>query len=134
MRCLSLIISKHLEKCLFSHLKDESRVSTAITIVEGVPRTFSQTPNLVFLAMNSFLWDVEKCSQRYNMRVHYSKDKSGGRLTGLFTDTGIVVMLEPSNDEVFERNLLLIKEISDRFCELNCEVITEIFTSFVDVI
>lgn len=59
-----------------------------------VPKTFCQIRKQALHASKCFLRKVEKMAVGYSVHIDYSKGESAGRLVGLFTENGLLGMLE----------------------------------------
>lgn len=70
----------------------------------------------------------------HGLRVDFSKGESVGQLTGIFNETGVIGMLEPSNQE--ERGMMFpsIGVKVDRLCSIACGSIKKTFTLYVDLL
>lgn len=100
MLCLSMGISKLLNKYLGLLLKEEERINPAMNKNRKAATTFSQTRKDVLEAINSILQEVKKYSPGYDIKAHYSNEESGGTIAGFFQDKAVVGVLDASNCSV----------------------------------
>lgn len=135
MHFLSLGISKMLKECAVEMLKDENRTTSAILSRAGEPRTFKFVRKRVLRCLNEFLRDVESSSRGYGLHVDFSSGESGLRLSGFFTEHGIVGMLEAKDYDVMDMVSPFIGAIIDRCCGLvDVATVTSSFTQYVDLV
>jgi len=93
MHPFSLGISKLIKHCAYNMLLDESRKSSSmLTAREAEP--FAVVRRKILFCLNKFLREVEKGSAGMGLQVDFSKGECGGRLSGIFMETGILGMLE----------------------------------------
>lgn len=75
-------------------MRDDSRTTPNIGTNSGIPRTFNQVRKSVLNTVNWFLHDMEASLVVYGLQVDQVKGECGGRLSGLFIDTGIIGILQ----------------------------------------
>lgn len=97
-------------------LQDSFRTKNSILTGEGEPRTFKQVRKSVLNILNIFLADVEKSSAGCGLYVDFSKGVFTDRLSVLFTDTGIICMLEGRDFEAIDMNSPFLGAIVDICC------------------
>lgn len=93
MHLLSLGVSRLLNECTSTMLRDENTCTAAMTITAGASRTFQRVRKSILHQVNIFLRDVEQNSVGHGLHVDFSKGECGYRPSRLFTGTGITGMI-----------------------------------------
>lgn len=119
MPCHSMGISKLLEEFLFLLFEAESKVSTAIIIVDGAHRTSINTLKSVITAITTFLRDVEQPSPGYSMTVDFFQHEFVWRVTSFFKHSGIAGMLDALDYGVLHMVSPLTRAFADQLGELD---------------
>lgn len=131
MHSLSLVISKLLNECTFSLLKDEKRYSSAMSTKSNAIRSFFSIRNTVLRSLKLFLSEVEVIAVGFGVHVNFGKAVVNGRLSELFAETGLMEMLEASDFEAVDIVSPLLGAIVYRFCGLVEEVyVTTVFKKY----
>lgn len=78
-------------------MRDESNITPNMGTLAQKMRTFKQVRNTVLHEQYYFLRTVGETSEGYAFHVDFAKGECGGRLTGLFTETGVAGMLKASD-------------------------------------
>lgn len=97
MHMFSLGISKTLMECVCTLLKYEERPSTSMPYVSMQRRPFKRIRKTILATLNAFLRLAQTSSPGYGLHVDFSKGECGGRIYGLFTETGILGMMEAAD-------------------------------------
>ena len=135
LHALSLGISRMLKECASRMLSDSSRFSSSLLTGNGDKRPFNTIRRTVLRAMNCFLSDVDRSSPGFNLRVDFSRRCSGGTLSGLFTETGLVGMLEGADFNSVDMVSPFLGSIIDRCCDnILIAPVTTVFTKYVELV
>lgn len=99
LHALVLGISKMLKECLYSYLWDVSRFISAMEYRSSEPKPYSMVRKTVLKLLTDLLQKIDSEGLRSRKRINFFKSKNGGRLFRLFTETGILGVLEGNNCE-----------------------------------
>lgn len=116
MHNLSLGISKLLKECCVYMLKDTERSSPAMCTMAGLPRSFNTIRKEILHCLNKLLRNVQRSSSGYGLHVDFSKGETAGRLSGFFTETGVVGMLEAQNFDTLDMVAPFLGAVVDTCC------------------
>lgn len=115
--------------------KDKTRGFTSIRTENGDKRSIKEIRKLVLRLLNLFISNVDKLSVGYDFHVDSFKGIINGNLSGLFTDSGILGMLEASDLDRIDEVYPFIGEIIDRCCvETTKAPVTIVFTIYVNLL
>ena len=135
MHVLWIGLARTLKECIVNKLCDTLKKSSSICTTKGESRTYSSIKKSVLRMLNDFLAKVQKMSVGYGIVVDFSKGKHEGRLSGLFSDNGLIGMLEASDYKDIENVSPFLGAIVDRCCgEVKEAPVTRTLTMFNDII
>lgn len=114
-------------------IRDDSGTTPNMLTNAGIPLTFKQARKSVLNAVNMFLRDVEAISVGYRLHVYHSNVECGDRMKRLFTDTGIVGMVEEKFYETLDMVAPFVSAMIDFFCGLEDALTTTCFARYCDI-
>lgn len=121
LHALSLKISKMSKKCLQLYLLYPSKSTSAIKYKSAQSKAYNRFLKSVWKLMNKFLKQAEARMRGASQGMDNSKAKNGGRITGLFRNTGVIGMLEGKDYKIPD----LVSPFLDQIVNV-CVVIREL--------
>lgn len=108
-----LILFRMLKECIIKNFTDPQRTSYAIQYRSGEIKPTFGIRKLVLKYINLLLQEAEGRTVRNGLRLDFSKEVCGGRLSGLFTEKGTMGLLEPSDYNAIDQVFPFFGEIID---------------------
>lgn len=99
MQSLSLGIPNMLNECMSLYLSDQSWTSTSMQYLSEQLKAYQVIRRALLRTLAWFSKDMETNRIRSRVRIALLKQKSGGRVAGLFTETNVIGMLEAKDYE-----------------------------------
>lgn len=90
------------KECVLNRLSHPNKSSYSTTVSSVKPETFPMIKKMVFEQLNRFLKDSEWRTSETRSRIHFSKWECGGKLSGCFTENGILGMMEVADYDSIE--------------------------------
>lgn len=127
-------ISELFKECLYRYLSDPECFSNALIYQSSTPRPFTVITKIILAQPNNISCEKELQNRRYGSRIDFSKDEGGGSLSSLFTDSGILRMLQAVDYGNIDQVPPFFGEIVDTLCRSSeTAPITAVFCSYVDL-
>lgn len=134
MHNLSLGISKLLKECCVLMLKDSERTSPAMCTMTGVPRPFNFIRKEVLHTLNKLLACIQRSSSGYGLQVDFSKGETSGRLSGFFTEDGVIGMLQAKHFDTVDMVAPFLGAIVDMCCGSEEKTpVTKTYVAYTDL-
>lgn len=116
-------------------LKDETRFSTSIRTTNVDNQSFKANRKLVIWLLNLFISNIEKTFVGHDFHVDFSKGIINANISGLFTESGILGVLEASDLNRIDEVAPGLGATIDRYCrETTQEPVTTVFTIYFNLL
>ena len=114
LHCGPLGMLKHILRAVYERTKSKDLRTVHVLDAKKAPKTFSAISGRVLRACNEYLTGMEKTSPAVGFSVNFARGKKKSQLDGLFTDDGIVSMLEGKDYRMAQEVLPFVGVLLDR--------------------
>lgn len=115
MLVLLLDVNKMLKKFLMNMSEDNKRTTDDLKNANGEGKAFNQVRENAFHSLTVFLNETGRISSNFGHTMDFSQVDGFGKNTGLFSDTGLVRMLDAPDYKVVDQVPWFRRALADSF-------------------